>query len=608
MRVLQRSTAAVSSGALPFYTNRVRKPLLFSRAYCATQPSDMDIFYNGLLNTKEIIPCNFVSQIVNRWAVRADRPALFRYHEESDATNIDCETITYHQLIDRGHQLAEFLKKQGLQKGDTVALALGQDPAWWYSLVGLWAHGIAVVPCSRLLTAEDLEYRIQHLEIRAIITVPGVEQRIDAIRSQCPSLTLTLTTGERHSNWIALSDIINTSLEKTTGEYAEIHTTSADPCIYLYTSGTTGQPKPVMHGHGYPFFHRPTATRWLKATSDDVIYNASDTGWGFSVWTTVAAWTTGARILIAPTDKRFNATRMLGLLENQSVTIFCAAPTVLRLLAADPHFKDCTFPKLKRIITVGEALDETVINAFKAKGIEIHVGFGQAETPLLMARLVDQPHVPGTMGQPVDPYHIILLDDHLKPVATGQIGQIAVDLQQGFGNALMKGYAKSPEATQRVFSPDGRYYLTGDWAMQDAAGYFYYQGRKDDLIKSYGYRVGPDEVEKAGMSHPAVAKIAVVGVPMERGSLNHIIKAFVLLKPDYENTPALLVDIQNHIKQKTAPYKYPRKIECLSLSEWMQFETISGKVRRSALRERENAGETNKDIQDDNQNTKSNRL
>jgi len=493
------------------------------------------------------------------------------------------EEITYDDIVKRSQQIAEFFTAQGIGKGDAVALVLGQNPAWWYSLAGLMRAGIAVVPCPRLLTSQDLSYRLNDLKIRGIITTPELQERVEVIRNQCPSLKTMLTTGTAIPGWSALADIF----KHEPSTYLKTDTTTADPCLYLYTSGTTGQPKAVQHNHDYPFFHWPTGRRWLRATPDDLIYNASDTGWGFTVWITTAAWAMGSKLLITQQDKKFQPQQMLATLREQSVTIFCAAPTVLRLLVADPSFEKMNLPTLKRIVTVGEALDETVIQKFAERDIEVAVGFGQAETPLLVGRVDDQPHVPGTMGRPIDPYKVVALDDDFRPVQPGEIGQIAVHLSDGSQGGLMRGYFNDPARTKQSFSPDGGYYLTGDWACYRRDGLFSYEGRRDDLIKSRGYRIGPDEVEKAGMSHPAVAKIAVVGVRTEANSAAITVKAFVLLKPDYKESPTLLKEIQELIKQETAPHKYPRLIECLNLAEWEKYETISGKIRRAGLRERE---------------------
>jgi acyl-coenzyme A synthetase/AMP-(fatty) acid ligase len=552
---------------------------LLANYFHGQQPDIANIYQQLLNQTAAPIQCNFTQQIVDHWAQDPDLSAL-RCLDQDLGTY---EDISYAGIAKRSQQIAHyFVVQQGLRKGDVVALMLGQQPAWWYSLAGLMRHGIAVVPCSRMLTPKDLSYRLNDLRIKGIITTQELQQRVDDVRHECPSLLSTVTTGPATAQWDSLADIFNNP-ELINNQ----PTTTADPCVYLYTSGTTGQPKAVQHNQDYPFFHWSTGRRWLQAKPNDLIYNASDTGWGFTVWITTAAWSMGARMLIIPSNRKFSAQDMLAVLQNQPISIFCAAPTVLRLLVAEKNFDDYHFPHIKRIVTVGEALDETIIQRFAARGIEVAVGFGQAETPLLMGRVDNDPHVPGTMGQAIDPYHTVILDEDLKPLAPGSIGQIAVDLVAGKSSGLMRGYANAAEKTQQAFSADGRYYLTGDWAALREDGFFAYRGRKDDLIKSHGYRIGPDEVEKAGMSHPAVAKIAVIGTKSHVDELDVIVKAFILLKPGYLESAALIQEIQVHIKRETGPYKYPRVIEFLELAEWEKYETTSGKIRRAGLRERE---------------------
>jgi acyl-coenzyme A synthetase/AMP-(fatty) acid ligase len=559
----------------------------YSNNFYSTFRTDIHTVYNQLLDesiNQSNFECNFISQIVDNFAQQEPNRLAIRCidYDSSDKYFTD---ITYSELVRHSQQIAHFLKQKGIKQGDSIALMLGQQPAWWYSLAGLMRAGISIVPFPRLLTPKDLTYRINDLSIKGIITTPELQDRINSIRAHCPTLKVLVTTGNSSvAGWVSFPNMVDYLVE-TSSET----TTTKDPCLYLYTSGTTGQPKAVQHNFDYPFFHWPTGKRWLRATPNDLVYNASDTGWGFTVWITMAVWSMNAKLLITPTNKKFNPQEMLALLRDQPISIFCAAPTVLRLLVAESNFHVYNFSRLKRIVTVGEALDETVIKQFESKGIEVAVGFGQAETPLLIGRVDNHPHVSGTMGRQIYPYQVVILDEQLHPLPPGETGQIAVDLNKGKRGGIMRGYFNAPERTKKVFSSDGRYYLTGDWAKYSSEGFFIYQGRKDDLIKSKGYRIGPDEVEKAGMSHPAVAKIAVIGIRTNPESHDITVKAFILLKPGYTETLELIQDIQDHIKNETAPNKYPRLVEFLELEEWEKYETTSGKIRRAALREREEA-------------------
>ncbi len=527
--------------------------------------------------------CNFIDSSVYLLAKSPVNRALKNLDEDRKLS----EDISYKSLMLKGQQIAHFLKTKGVKKGDSVALMLGQCPNWWFAVAGCMKEGIAIVPCPRLLTPDDLLYRINDLKMKAIIVDSVTEEKINTIIPRLQQPLLKLTTGDAHDNWFSTKDIFSKTVSESLLSLEKSITTTQDPCVYLYTSGTTGNPKAVEHGHGYPFAHYNTGANWMMAKPGDIIYNASDTGWGFTLWTTLGAWSTGAQVLVTPSNKKFDASRMLDNLINQEVSILCAAPTVLRRLVVDPSFDDRVFSKLKRIVTVGEALDEVVIEKFKKKGVETHVGFGQAETPLIIGRLNNQSHIPGTMGKPVNPYRTVILDDDSQPVSPGNSGQIAVDLYQGASNGIFNCYFGDPKRTAKSFSADQRYYFTGDWAHLKEDGNICYMGRRDDLIKSHGYRIGPDEVEKAGMEHPAVAKIAVVAKPSVKDASDIVVKAFILLKPEYTGSPELTKSIQNCIKEKTAPYKYPREIEFFDLDEWQTYETISGKIKRAQLRQRE---------------------
>jgi len=547
----------------------------------SSHPNISDIYEKLLQSERDsAVPCNFVSQILDYWAKDTNHVALRCINIDESLSSY--EEITYRQIEHQSHAIASYFHDQGLRKGDSVALILGQRPAWWYCLAALIRSGIAAIPCSRLLTPYDLEYRINDLKVRGVVAAPELKGRIDAIRHRCPSLTTFLSTDDVSVPWFSLENIAYK------GENTTQSTSTQDPCLYLYTSGTTGDPKAVLHNQDYPFFHWPTGRRWLQATPDDLVFNASDTGWGFTVWITTAVWSMGARLLITPTNQKFDAQKMLAILQNQPVSIFCAAPTVLRKLVAEPNFDQIKFPFLRRIVTVGEALDEVVIQKFESRGIKIAVGFGQAETPLIIGRVDDQEHTPNTMGKPIHPYNVVVLDDDYSPIQEGDIGQIALEVKAGHIGGLMRGYANSPDRTEKSFSPNKSYYVTGDWVRLTHSG-LVYAGRRDDLIKSHGYRIGPDEIEKVGMTHPAIAKIAVVGVRTSLDSFDISVKAFILLKTGCQETQELMLQIQEHIKKQTAAYKYPRLIEFLPLEEWEKYETTSGKIRRRALREREDA-------------------
>ena len=559
--------------------NRSSFTQLVKKAFFSSHPSSpAEKIFNDLIHDNPGRPSiNFTRDVIDHWAKNPQKNAL----RVLDLDSGNRSFLSYQSLSEKSHQIAHHLQKKGLAKGSSVALLLGHDPSWWYSLAGLFRAGIAAVPCPKLLTTKDLEYRITDLKIDGVITTEDLKEKIDRIKPNTPSLHTCITTGHSSKDWNSIRDITHSPVVS-----ADIDTDLNDPCLFLYTSGTTGDPKAVQHNADYPYYHWQTGARWMQSTETDLVYNASDTGWGFTTWTTTAAWAMGSEILITPSSQKFESEKMIQTLSNEGVTVFCAAPTVLRLLAADPTFDKTPLPKLKRIVTVGEALDETVINKFKNHGIEVAVGFGQAETPLIMGRVDDQPHNQGTMGQAITPYKVVILDENHQPLPKGSTGQIAVDLINGKSGGVFKKYFNDPEKSKNSRSPNGQFHLTGDWAHYRKDGLFVYEGRKDDLIKSRGYRIGPDEVEKAGMSHPAIAKIAVVGIRTDETAAITV-KAFILLKEGYSGDAELKDSIQKHIKQETGPYKYPRIVEFFNKEQWESYETTSGKIRRVALRELE---------------------
>jgi medium-chain acyl-CoA synthetase len=544
--------------------------------------------YHKLLDQRDSgnsaeIPCNFVTQVLDYWASTMPNQLAIRYINPNKGKN-SIEEISYQELVARSHQIANHFRQQGLKKGDSVALALEQEPAWWYSLAGLVRGGFPVVPCSHQLTKKDLQYRINGLGIRGIVATPDVKRRVEAVRYNCPTLASLVATGYADSDQSSIGYILKHSPTVSCRE----DTTMEDTVAHLYTSGTTGLPKAVRHCHDYLFFHWPTGRRWLQATPDDLIYNTSDPGWGFMLWTTAAAWAMGASLLVTPTR---DPQEILSTLRDQPITILCAAPTVLRKLVAEKNFNEFSFPTLKKIAVVGEPLDETVAKAFENLGIEVRECYGQAELPPVIGRIDNQPYMPNSMGTTIDPYKVVIVDESFQPLPIGNVGQIALDIVNGSRGGTIREYVNDPERTASIFSPDGSKLLTGDYGyIEEREGgvrVVVYGGRRDDLIKAFERRIGPFEIEEVGMSHKKVAKVAAIGVPISPGSQNCQIKIFILLKPGYTVDEALTEDIKQHFEQEIAEYKRPHQIEFLSPKEWEQYETTSGKIRRAALRERE---------------------
>ena len=347
--------------------------------------------------------------------------------------------------------------------------------------------------------------------------------------------------------------------------------------LVYFTSGTTSMPKMVLRDHGYALAHLLTARYWMDLRAEDVHWTLSDTGWAKAAWGVLfAPWQAGAAIVLHDAEG-FDADLHLKLIGRLGVTTFCAPPTVYRMFA-QMDLAQYDLGSLRHSLGAGEPLNPEVIKVWaEATGNVIHDGYGQTESINLLANFPALPLRPGSMGKPVPGFDIDVVDDGGTRLPAGEIGHIAVRTDGPVRPpGLFDGYMNAPEANTQVFRHG--WYYTGDTATRDDDGYFWFVGRADDIITSASYRISPFEVESALLEHPAVTESAVVGSPDAlRGE---IVKAYVVLAEGYDPSPALATEIQEFVKQVTAPYKYPRAIEFRPALP----KTVSGKIRRVELR------------------------
>ena len=360
------------------------------------------------------------------------------------------------------------------------------------------------------------------------------------------------------------------------------HPNSNDDISLMYfTSGTTGEPKMVAHDFTYPLGHIVTGCYWHNLHSDSLHLTVADTGWGKAVWGKLyGQWIAGATVFVYDFEK-FHAADILQMIQDYHITSLCAPPTVFRFMIHEEISK-YDLSSLQYCTIAGEALNPSVFDTFyKLTGIKLMEGFGQTETTLTIATFPWMEPKPGSMGVPNPEYEVDLLKADGTRAGINEHGQIVIRTSKGKPLGLFKEYYRNPKLTQEVWH-DGIYY-TGDVAWRDEDGYYWFVGRVDDVIKSSGYRIGPFEVESALMTHPAVLECAITGVPDEiRGQ---IVKATIVLAKDYRDVDKenLAKTLQNHVKQVTAPYKYPRVIEFVDELP----KTISGKIRRVEIRDKD---------------------
>jgi acyl-coenzyme A synthetase/AMP-(fatty) acid ligase len=519
---------------------------------------------------------NFASDVTDRWAL--ERPDALALWWASAGTGAE-QRFTFRQVAALSCQAASFLRSCGVRRGDRVLLMLPRVPQWWIAMVGLIRLGAVPVPATLLLTQRDVTYRLKNAEVTAIITNPEGIAKVEGF-SGLRLLVGPPTANGRSSlppDWIDFDRGLGESSPAFRGE----RTRGDDPGILYFTSATTGEPKMVLHTQAsYGLGHRLTGELWLDLKPHDVHWNLSDLGWGKAAWSSFyGPWQMGACVFALDAPGKFDPVLTLNTLAAYPITTWCAPPTALRLIVRQ-DLSRWRFPHLRHCVTAGEPLNPEVLNLWReATGLTLHEGYGQTETVVLIGncRSLGHPVRPGSMGKAVPGFTIALLDERLQEVPPGQEGEVAVRVKPHRPVGLFSDYWRNAQEGAAHFRGD--WYLTGDRATRDADGYFWFIGRKDDVIKSSGYRIGPFEVESALLEHPAVLEAAVIGLPDAlRGQ---IVKACVVLRPEIAASDQLKVELQCHCKRLIAAYKYPREIAFVPELP----KTTSGKTRRVELRQ-----------------------
>ena len=514
---------------------------------------------------------NFGFDLVDELAKREPQK-LALLHISRDGTE---RRITFSDVKKESNRCANYFKSLGIKKGDRVMLVLKRHYQFWYAIIGLNKLGAIAIPATNQLQEHDFEYRFNSAGVNTIIcTADGdTAHQVDLAAEKCETLKNKLIVNGIRDGWRSFDE--EYTLFSTHFDRNEDTACGEDLMLMYFTSGTSGYPKIAAHNHKYPLGHFHTAKYWHDVDPEGLHFTISDTGWAKAMWGKLyGQWLAEAAIFVYDFD-RFDAADILPMFAKYHITTFCAPPTMLRMMVKQDISK-YDFSSVRHMSTAGEALNPEVYRQFeKATGLQILEGFGQTESTMIIGNMIGAPHKIGSMGKPAPIYNVVLLDSDGKIVKDGENGEICIDVSQGMPCGLFTGYYMDKEKTDEVLH-DG-YYHTGDVAWRDEDGFYWYVGRVDDVIKSSGYRIGPFEIESVIMELPYVLECGVSAAPDEvRGQ---VVKASIVLVNGTEPTEELKKEIQNYVKERTAPYKYPRIVVFRDSLP----KTTSGKIQRNKL-------------------------
>ncbi|MBQ7420265.1 MAG: AMP-binding protein [Prevotella sp.] len=533
---------------------------------------------------------NFAYDVMDEWAKEKPEGLALLW------TNDQGEEIrtTFAQLKEQTDQAAAYLQSLGIGKNDPVMLILKRRYEWWVVMLALHKIGAIVIPATHMLTKHDIVYRNTRASVKAIVCVDDayVCEQIGLSVDESPTLKSVIVVGDHQPMAAANSSLftLHSSLchdwqaewkQAPPFQRPSFVNDNDDTMLMYFTSGTSGEPKMVAHDYLYAMGHLTTGVFWHNLHEGSLHLTVADTGWGKAVWGKFyGQWFAGATVFVFDHEK-FNADTLLRQIEKYKVTSFCAPPTIYRFMIREDLSK-YDLSSLEYCTTAGEALNPAVFDKFFEKtGIRMMEGFGQTETTMTLGTMPWMTPKPGSMGIPNTQYDIDLLRADGTSCEDGEKGEIVVRVGDKKPIGLFKEYYRDAELTKEAWH-DGIYH-TGDMAWRDEDGYYWFEGRIDDVIKSSGYRIGPFEVESALMTHPAVVECAITGVPDDIRGM--VVKATIVLGKEWKDKAgeALVKELQEHVKHETAPYKYPRIVEFVDELP----KTISGKIRRVEIREKD---------------------
>ncbi|HIX08366.1 MAG TPA: AMP-binding protein [Candidatus Borkfalkia faecipullorum] len=548
---------------------------LLSRFSNAGRFRDYKDFYNNFrLNVPENF--NYAYDVVDEYArLEPNKRALVWCDDRGEE-----RIFTFADIKRLSDKTANYFLSKGIGEGDCVLVILQRRYEYWTVLMALAKIGAIAIPATHMLMEKDLVYRMDKAGVKMVVSVDEDElcENILKAAKKVPSVQLLACVSPREG-FLPFDEEVKAQSEVLETPYKD--KCSRDDIILLYfTSGTTGMPKMVTLSERYTLGHIVTARYWLNCQDDGLHFTLAETGWAKASWGKLfGQWLCGSAIFVYDFHGKFEPGDLLEHIEKYKITTFCAPPTVYRFMMKTDLSK-YDLSSIKYMMTAGEALNPEIYRQIRLKtGHPIYEGFGQTETTIVCGTFSEYMEIrPGSMGKPSPLYYVQILDDEGNPVEQGETGEICIRLRDP-QDGIFSGYYEDSDLTRTVIY-DGYYHL-GDLAYCDSDGYYWFVGRKDDIIKSSGYRIGPFEVESALMEHPAVLECAITGVPDTEGVRGQLVKATVVLTKGYEPSEQLVKELQTHVKKTTAPYKYPRVVEFVTELP----KTISGKIRRVEIRD-----------------------
>ena len=529
-----------------------------------------DYSKNAVVNVPENF--NFAYDVVDVIASETpDKVAILWTNDAGEKKN-----ITFSMLSKWSNAVANFLSQRGLKRGDTVLLFMRRRWEYWILMMAMHKLGVVPIPSTNQLKSKDIEYRLKTAEASAVIAFDDGNV-VDEIKR---------AIGDKENIQLIDCAEISAACESYPQTLERVPNENTDTMVVYFTSGTTDMPKMVAHNFVYPLGHINTAVFWQRLVDGDIHFTLSESGWAKCSWGKMyGQWLAGATVFVFDFSRIFTAHDLLNAIAEHKITSFCAPPTAYKMMIhADMAKYDLS--SLKKADVAGEALNPEVYERFlENTGVKLREGFGQTETCVMIFTNQWIEPKPGAMGMPAAGWDVKLLDERGRVVTEpNTVGEICVNVKDGKPLGLFQGYHKNDKQTNAVYR-DGIYH-TGDMAYFDADGYFWFVGRNDDLIKTSGYRVSPFEVESVLLEHPAVREVAVTGIP--DAARGQAVKATIVLNKYFQQTDALVRQLQDYAKSRAAHYKAPRVIEFVETLPM----TISGKIRRALIRTLDSAKES----------------